>query len=172
MRKPVLKLFAIIFSCFFCFSVSGQNKFLAMERPGHIKRVKFPIGTTMKFKIKGDSFYSEQTIDDVYGSTVVLSGNYIALDEIVGIKYKSESVLLKNQAYKLPLAAIVLLGLSAINYNGDINDEDDAVITEGALIGASVLVGVGIVGNILLHKSYNFKGRNKLKIIDTRINVQ
>lgn len=151
-------------------NIYAQDKFLAIERPGHVKRIKFPIGTELNFKIRGDNFYSPQTIDDVYDSTLVLSGKFIHIDDVAGIKYKSESVLLENLAYKLPAFAIVLLAFSAINSTAAV-DDDKVVFTDFAIVGSAGLVAVGITAHIIRSKTHRFNGRKKLKIIDTRIEV-
>ena len=172
MYKLFLKSFLIISAFLFTLNCFGQDKFLAIERPGHIKRIKFSIGEEIRIRIKGDDFYTTQKIEELYDSTVVLNGKYIALGDIESFKYKSENILVRNLAKKFPVASVLLLGISALNSTSRIDDEDNAVITRGSWIAASSLMFVGLIGNVMMRKTIKIKRNKRLMIIDTRISVE
>ncbi|NNF02326.1 MAG: hypothetical protein HKN22_06550 [Bacteroidia bacterium] len=151
--------------------INAQDKFLALEIPGRVSRVKFPIGAEINVKIKGDNFFTRQMIEDLYDSTIVLSEKYISIADIAAIRYHSDNVLVRNLAYKFPVAAILILGLSAANYNADIDDRNKVLFTENSVIAASALMSVGIIGNIIMRKNVKIKGKTRLMILDTRITV-
>jgi hypothetical protein len=80
----------------------GGSRFLALEKRGAIKRVRFFVGEELEFKLKNDPFLYRPIIQSVRDSSLIINGVELAFKDISTVKvYKNKPFLrlLSNFAF-------------------------------------------------------------------------
>jgi hypothetical protein len=81
---------------------AGGSRFLALEKRGAIKRVRFYVGEEIEFKIKNDPFLYRPIIQSIRDSSLIINGVELAFKDINAVKvYKNKPFLrlLSNFAF-------------------------------------------------------------------------
>ncbi len=107
--------------------VSGfaQEKYLALDKPGRVKRIRFYAGDEIALKLKGDKRLHEEVIGDIGDSTITLLGTEIPLRDIRAIVIRHEGGLVQQAVRKLPIAGV--LYFLAATFNPLLQDQPLAV---------------------------------------------
>lgn len=92
-----------------------RNRFLALEKSGGKKRIRFYEGSEIVFKLKGDKAPYRATIERVKDSSLVILGTEIQLKDISAVVFYKNNGLLNSATQLLPVAGIGYFLMDMIN---------------------------------------------------------
>ena len=147
--------------------VSAQ-KFLALEKHGKIKRLRFHVNEKINVRLNGENFFRSGYIEEFTDTSFFLDGENIALSKINAVlirKNKSGYSLLRQLAFYLPAGGIFFLGVTAIN--SGINNSTPLVPENIYYLSGGMAVA-GLLLFPLTFRVYHTKN-HPLKIIDVSI---
>lgn len=150
----------------FCIAAEcvGQEKYLVLDKPGRIKRLRYYAGDEVIFKLKGDKTTYSTIIQSVGDSTIKVRDTDIPIKDIRAIIRHNENGFLYQAARILPKAGI--LYFLGDTFNPIFRGEKPNVSRSGVIIGSSLFIG----GNALrLFKKRTFRINNyrTLKVLQT-----
>jgi hypothetical protein len=142
----------------------SQEKYLVMDKPGHIKRIRYYTGDEIIFKLKGDKTTYSTIIQAVGDSTIRVRDTDIPVNNIRSIIRHTENGFLYQASRILPKAGI--LYFLADTFNPIFRGEKPHVSRSGVVVGSTLFLG----GNALkLFRKRTLKVNNyrTLKILQT-----
>lgn len=150
----------------FCnsFESVGQDKYLVLDKPGRIKRIRYYTGDEIIFKLKGDKTTYSTLIQAVADSSIRVRDTDISIKDIRAIIRHSENGFLYQASRILPKAGI--LYFLADTFNPIFRGEKPHVSRSGVVVGSTLFLG----GNALkLFRKRTLKVNNyrTLKILQT-----
>lgn len=146
-----------------CFS----QKILALDRSGHVKRVRFDVEDEVKLWLPDT--IAEGQIDYIGETSITVNGKEIHIADITAIKYAKNgfgAALLKQAMVKFPIAGGALLLFDVVN--GAV-DPKYSRFTPGIVITAGALILSGPIAYFLVYRKYKIGQRNQLKILDLEV---
>jgi hypothetical protein len=140
-----------------------QPRFLALEKSGYRKRLRFYIGDEFHFKLKGEKLIQKGTITDIQSKGIFINGLEVPLTEISAvILYKDSPFLAQARTY-LPLAGLGYFLLDAIN-PVIVGRESLKIRTGATLIGSGFTLS-GLLLHLLKKRTIKLNKRKYLKTI-------
>jgi len=164
-KKYFTALFIVSF--LICASASAQ-KFLAMDKSGKVKRLRFYVHDKINIRLKDETFFRKGNIDAIRDTSFIFDGSNIPLqrvDAILVYKNKGGHALLRQASIKLPFGAAFLLFITAAN--SLINSSYLLVPTRMYIITGGI-AATGLLLYPLTFRVYRTE-KHPLKIIDVTI---
>jgi hypothetical protein len=165
----VIKIIIVLLSSVFLFPEAVHSqKFLALEKHGRVKRLRFFVNDNISVRLNGEKFFRNGSIEEFTDSSFFLNGENILLKRINAVhvsKTKGGHALLRQLAFYLPAGGAFILGLAAAN--SAINNESP-LLPKNTLYTAGGMVVTGLLLYPLTFRVYR-TGRHPLKIIDVTI---
>jgi hypothetical protein len=140
-----------------------QPRFLALEKSGYRKRLRFYIGDEFHFKLKGERLIQRGTITDIQAQGIFINGLEVRLTEIVAVILHKDHPLLAQARTYLPLAGVGYFLLDAIN-PVIVGRESLKIRTGATLIGSGLTLG-GLLLHLLKKRTIKLNKRKYLKTI-------
>lgn len=162
--SAISTIYIVLF--FLCISAESfsQERYLVLDKPGRIKRIRYYTGDEIIFKLKGDKTTYNTIIQAVGDSTIKVRDTSIPIQGIHSITRHNENGFLYQAARILPKAGI--LYFLADTFNPVFRGEKPNVSRSGVIVGSTLFVG----GNALrLFKKRTFRINNyrTIKILQT-----
>lgn len=161
----ILRLFILfIFCCMSFQGISQGQRYLVLDKPGSVKRIRYYVGEELKFKLKDDKTVYTDVIEDVGDSSIKIRGTQIPLKDIrMVIRYK-EGGLLNQAIYILPRAGI--LYFLADTFNPVFRGGSVDVSRSGIIVGSSFVAG-GLFLKLFKKKKYRINNFRSLRTLET-----
>ena len=159
---PILIIVLLI-----CTSATAQ-KFLAIDKSGKIKRLRFYINDKINIRLDDENFFRSGYIDAIDDTSFIFEGKNIPLSRVNALlvyKNKGGHALLKELNGKLPAAGIFLLFLTGVN---SLVTKSYPVIPATIAIISGSMIAAGLLLRPLTFRVYHAK-KHPLKIIDVTI---
>ena len=159
---PLLTVFLLI-----AYSGTAQ-KFLAIDKSGKIKRLRFYINDKINIRLQDENFFRSGYIDAIEDTSFIFDGKNIPLsrvDAMLVYKNKGGHALIKEASGKLPVAGIFLLAVTAVN--SLINSSYPLIPVNMYLICGGMVV-TGFLLHPLTYRVYKAK-KHPLRIIDVTV---
>lgn len=165
MRALALRsLFLVSLGLLFYSELCAQ-KFIAIDKGGRNKRIRFYTGEYMSLKTKDGEFHKGNIIQ-IDSIDFVLGMEKIKLNEI-------EVVYKKTSRYGLSLLSNVTLiaglGFFAIDSGNRLINSENPIVRRETIKLSSGLLGVSVLSSLLTKKKYKIGERHPIKIIDLNI---
>lgn len=163
----MIRLVSILFllcAFFISFSSYGQ-KFLAIDKGGRVKRIKFFESDFIHLKTNSDSIVSGQ-ITRLKDTSFVVERTEVSLSSI---KYVSFSD--KNYGLKLisTLAFTAGIGYFTLDSGNRLINNDQPIVHNNAVKVGSIFMGVAFLSKVLSARKFRIGARHPIKIIDISI---
>jgi hypothetical protein len=141
-------------------------RFLALEKQGRIKRVRFYIGDEIHIKLKGDHTKYSPIITALGKDYVETFGTKIPLKEIQSITVFKDDWLVHQGSYFLPIAGAGYFVMDMVNplFSGNSNREAFS-IDRRTVITSSVLMLTGFALNLFKKRTFRLHERRYLKVM-------
>lgn len=156
-------------SLLFLFPISALcQKFLALEKHGRIKRLRFYENDKINIRLNEEKFFRSGYIDAFTDTSFFLDGENISLKKIDAVlirKTKGGHALLRQMVYFLPAGGVFILGLAAGN---SVINNDYPLIPKSTYYVAGGMALAGMLLCPLTFRVYKIKN-HPLKIIDVTI---
>jgi hypothetical protein len=141
------------------------GKYLVLDKPGKVKRVRYFVGSEITFRLKGDPVLYRDVIAAVDDSSFTIFGTQVLIKEVDRVILRSHSWFANQGSVLLPAAGVIYF--LADNLNPVIQGGEKLRISRGSVIVSAGLVGAGLVLR-LLHKKEHRIGKNKrLRVLET-----
>jgi hypothetical protein len=154
------------FLCFFGIAAEShcQEKYLVLDKPGRIKRIRYYVGDEINFKLKEDKTTYSTLLQAVGDSTIKVRDTDIAISDIRSIIRHSENGFLYQAARILPKAGI--LYFVADTFNPLLRGEKPSVSRSGIVVGSTLFAG-GQALKLFRKRTLRINNYRTLKILRT-----
>jgi hypothetical protein len=157
--------FCIIISFLSLYSESfSQEKYLVLDKPGRIKRIRYYSGDEIIFKLKGDITTYSTMIQAIGDSTILVRDTPIPIRNIHSITKHSENGFLYQAARILPKAG--MLYFLADTFNPVFRGEKPDISRSGVVVGGTLIAG-GYALKLFRKRTYRINNYRTLKILQT-----
>ncbi|HLG34945.1 MAG TPA: hypothetical protein VI757_08710 [Bacteroidia bacterium] len=170
-KKYFLKYALSALTFFFILNDVCAQKFLALEKHGRIKRLRFFEGDKINIRLQDENFFRSGYIDAFTDTSFFLDGENIPVSKVNALLvYKSKGLhpLLRELTVKLPFGGIFVMSLASIN---SVINNDYPLIPKNIYYVAGGMAVAGLLLYPLTFRVYKVK-RHPLKIIDVTISPQ
>ncbi|TFV97568.1 hypothetical protein E4S40_02650 [Algoriphagus kandeliae] len=167
-----MKKFLLIFLCFFALSsgFAQSSDFLLLKSGTNTKsQIRFYPGEQITYKSAKLGYYVTDVIKEFSSEYIYLSENIISPNDILEIDIQNKdrrNGSLKALNFLILGSGIMLLSVDAIN---SIYQQGELTIDREVGIIGGILVGTGIALLPVRYKTFKNQGRNKLQIIQMRM---
>lgn len=161
LEKQITFLLLLLFSL----NSYGQ-KFLALDKRGKVKRIRFYKGDSITLKTKSDSLISGiiQLFED---SSFWVSGQPVVLSDIKSIQSPKN-----NSGLKLisNLSFLAGSGYFILDSGNRLLNNEKPFVEKSTVKTSAIFIGIAIFSFSVSKRSYQINNRHPLKIIDISIN--
>lgn len=144
-------------------ALEKEKFFLALDKPGVVKRVRYYVGDEIIFYMGGDR-WQEEIVGIKKDTIVVTQAGKVAIKNIEAVVVPSRSWFLNQGAFVFPVAGVGYFLMDTLNPRNYENG-NDRITPENVTISSS-LVGAGILCRIFRKKKYKINQRHLLKTIE------
>jgi hypothetical protein len=141
------------------------QKYLVLDKPGSIKRIRFFVGNEITFRLKGDNMVYHEVISAVDDSSFTIYGTKVLVREVDRIILRKEGWFLNQGSVLLPAAG--LLYFLADNVNPAIRGGEHFGISRGSVIVGASLISAGIVLRIFQKRQHKIGKNKRLRVLET-----
>lgn len=145
-------------------SFCQHQKYLVLDKPGRVKRIRFYVGDEINFKLKGENIKYKDIITAITDSTIYIRGTHIKLSEIKSIIITSENGLLNSAIYTLPRAGAVYFIADTFN---SWFSRDQIEISKSAIVVGSALIGSSLILRTFRKRTYRINNFRSLRVLET-----
>lgn len=150
-------------------SSSGfAQKFLAIDKSGKIKRLRFYVNDKINIRLNDESFFRGGNIDAIEDTSFIFDGKNIPLsrvDAILVYKNKGGHALLRGASGTFPAAGVFLLFIATVN---SLVNHTYPIIPGNVVLISGGLIATGLLLHPLTFRIYQAK-KHPLKIIDVTV---
>lgn len=140
------------------------GKYLVLDKPGKVKRIRYFVGNEITFRLKGDPVLYRDVIAAVDDSSFTIFGTKVLIRDVDRVILRSHSWLVNQGSVLLPAAGIIYF--LADNLNPVIQGGEKLTVSRGSVIVSAGLIGAGLALR-LLHKKVHRIGKNKrLRVLE------
>ncbi len=139
------------------FPDTSTGRYLVLDKPGFVKRIRFYPGTRIKFKLKGESTKYEAVLQAVGEKSIIVFDTPIFLDEISKIYYTKPGSFLPLASGSLTSGGFLFALLGSLN---GLTRNNFDLIVPGVLF-----VALGQAVKPFYQKSYRIKGNRRLRTL-------
>ena len=162
-----------IFLCllFFLPASTFSQKFLALEKHGRVKRLRFFVNDKISIRVSEETFFRSGYIDSFTDTSFFLDGENIPLAKIEAVlvnKSKGGHALLRQLVFYLRAGGIFFVGITAAN---SLINDSNPLVPKNMFYAAGGMAVAGLLIYPLTLRVYRTK-RHPLKIIDVTITPQ
>lgn len=145
-------------------SLSQDQRYLVLDKPGHIKRLRYYAGDDLIFKLKGDKMKYKDIIEAIGDSSIRIKGTDIPIKDIRAVIRYKEGGMLDQAIYILPRAGIVYF--LADTFNPVFLGGDPGISRSGIVIGSS-FVATGLLLKLAKKRTYRINNFRTLRTLRT-----
>ncbi len=157
-------IFLVLFCCISITSFGQGEKYLVLDKPGRIKRMRFYVGDELKFKLAGERHLYKDVIEAISDTNITIRGTWIPIREIAAVVQYKEGNLLKQAIYVLPRAGI--LYFLADTFNPIFTGGEVSVSRSGVILSSSLIAG-SLVLRLFTKRTYRINNYRTLKVLET-----
>lgn len=150
--------------CSYFAAMSQGEKYLVLDKPGHIKRFRYYVGDEIIFKLNGDKMTYKDVIQAVTDSTIKVRDTEIPIKEIASVIRYKQGGMLKQAIFILPRAGI--LYFLADTFNPVFKGYSPNVSRSGVIVGSS-FVASSFLLRTLKKKKYHINNFRRLRTLET-----
>lgn len=133
------------------------GRYLVLDKPGFVKRIRFYPGTRIKFKLKGESTKYEAVLQGVGENSIIVFDTPIPLDEISKIYYTKPNSFFPLASGSLTSGGLLFILMGSIN---GLSRNNFDLIVPGVLF-----VALGQAVKPFYQRGYRINGKRRLRIL-------
>ena len=145
-----------------------SRKFLALEKHGRIKRLRFFENDKINIRLQDENFFRSGYINEFTDTSFFLDGENISIKKIDAVrihKTKGGHVLLRQMVFYLPAGGVFFFGITATN---SLINDSEPLVPKNMYYSSAGMAAAGLLLYPLTFRVYRTK-RHPLKIIDVSI---
>lgn len=143
-------------------TLCAQGRYLALDKPGKVKRLRFRVGDEVSIKLKDDRREYRDVITHVTDTSIVLMGTDVPLSGIRAVVVRREAAMARAAVKILPRAGLLYILAATYNpiFRGESPDYHWSNVKVGAIVGGSGLLLVP-----LLRRTYRLNDFRRLRVL-------
>jgi len=143
-------------------ALRAQGRYLVLDKPGKVKRLRFRPGDEISIKLKDDRREYQDVITHVTDTSIMIMSTDVPLRNIRAIVVRREAGLARAAAYLLPRAGLLYILAATFNpvFRRESPDYDWSHVKVGAVIGGSALLLIP-----LLKRTYRTNSFRTLRVL-------
>jgi hypothetical protein len=161
-RSFLLLVFLLLLPFLPDFAAKAQGRYLALDKPGSVKRLRFRSGDEIAIKLKGDQRVYRDVIMNMNDTALIIMQTAVPIRDIRAIVVYRDGGLARAALTKLPIAGI--LYFLAATYNPVFRNEPPDYHWSNAKVGG-IIAGSGLLMIPLLKKTYRINNFRTLKVL-------
>jgi hypothetical protein len=142
-----------------------SQKYLVLDKPGKVKRIRFFVGNEITFRLKGDPVLYRDVITAVDDSSFTIFGTKVLIKDVDRIILRSQSWFVNQGSFLLPAAGVIYF--LADNLNPVIQGGEKLAISRGSVIVSASLIGAGLVLRLFQKKEHRIRKSKRLRVLET-----
>lgn len=158
-------LLSIVFLFLLTMPAFGQGqRFLALDKPGKVKRLRYYVGDEIKIKLKGDKLVYTDQIEEITDTSLVIRKTHIPIRNIRAVVRFKQGGLLNQAISKLPIAGAFYFLADTFNpvfYGGEVEVSRSGIIVGSSLIASSFAL------RLVRKRTYRINQYRTLKVLQT-----
>jgi hypothetical protein len=164
--------FALGLFLFIAFNSSAQSSdFLLLKRGNNTKsQIKYHVGEQITYKSAKLGYYVTDVIKEFTADYIYLSENIISPEDILEVDIRNKdrrNKTLGGLNYLLLGSGVLLFTVDGVN---SLYQQGELTIDRNVSIISGILVGTGLALLPVRYKTFRHKGRNRIQIIQMRMN--
>lgn len=165
----LFRKFTLLFIAAFLVSKpASAQKFLAIDKEGKIKRLRFYVHDKINIRLNDEAFFRSGQIDSIADTSFIFSGKNIPVKNVNAVlvyKNKGGHAFLKEASGKLPIGGAFLLSVTAVN---SLINHSYPLVPARMYIICGGIAATGFALHPLTFRIYH-AAKHPLKIIDVTI---
>jgi hypothetical protein len=154
----------LLFFLFASWNSFCQEKYLVLDKPGRIKRIRYYTGDEIMFRLRGDKTTYSNIIQAIGDSTIKVRDTDVSIREIHSIIRYSDNGFLYQIARILPKAG--MLYFLADTFNPIFRGEKPDISRSGVVVG-STLIATGYTIRLFRKRTLKINNYRTIKILQT-----
>jgi len=142
-----------------------QQKYLVLDKPGKVKRIRFFPGSEITFRLKNDPVVYHDYITAVDDSSFTIFGTKVLIKEVDRIILRNHSWFVNQGSVLLPAAGLIYF--LADNVNPLLRGQEGVSVSKGSMIVAGSLIGTGLVLRTFRKKQHRIGNNKRLRVLET-----
>jgi hypothetical protein len=140
----------------------AQGRYLVLDKPGKVKRLRFRVGDEVAIKLKDDRREYRDVITNVTDTSIIIMNTDVPLRAIRAMVVRRDAGLARAAVKILPRAGLLYILAATFNpvFRNDSPDYDWSNIKVGAIVGGSALLLVP-----LLKRTYRITAFRRLRVL-------
>lgn len=167
--KSFLAFVVFVLSC--TFSYGQSSDFLLLKRGTNSKsQIRFHVGEQITYKSSKLGYYVTDVIKEFNFGFIYLSENIISPDDILEIDIRDKdrrNSTLQGLNYLILGSGLLLFTVDGVN---SLYQQGELTIDREVSIISGILIGAGVALLPLRYKTFRNTGRNRIQIIQMRMN--
>jgi hypothetical protein len=147
-----------------CVNSFAQNKYLVLDKPGTVKRIRYRVGDEIAIKLKGENHTYRDIITAVGDSELVLMDTKVPVREVRAIVVENRNGLVYSASRMLPLAGLIYF--LAATLNPVLQGQDLELNRSGVIVGSAFIVS-SIPFRLLRKRTYHINESHRLRVLDS-----
>jgi hypothetical protein len=140
------------------------QKYLVLDKPGRVKRLRFPVGSQLTFQIKEDRTIYTDEITAVDDSSFTISDIRVRIGDVDRIIVRRKNGFVGQVSKKLIQAGVLYFLLD--NFNPIFLGRRELSVSQGSLIVGAAFVGPGLLLKLFQRKTYRIGERRRLHVLE------
>lgn len=141
-----------------------SQKYLVLDKPGKVKRLRFPVGSQLTFQIKEDRTVYTDEITAVDDSSFTISGIRVRIGDVDRIIVRRKNGFVGQVSKKLIQAGVLYFLLD--NLNPIFLGRRELSVSQGSWIVGAAFVGPGLLLKLFQRKIYRIGKRRCLRVLE------
>ena len=141
------------------------QKYLALDKPGRIKRIRYFIGDEIVFRLQGDRLVYRDIIAAIDDSSFTIFGTKVLVREVDEVILRRQSNFATQASVLLPLAGIIYF--LADNLNPVISGREKFSVSRGSVVVGASLIGAGVLLRLTQKKRHHLGKNKRLRVLET-----
>jgi len=140
----------------------AQGRYMVLDKPGKVKRLRFRMGDEVAIKLKDDRREYRDVITHVTDTSIVLMGTDVPLSGIRAVVVRRDAPFARAAVKILPRAGLLYILAATFNpvFRGESPDYHWSNVRVGAIVGGSALLLVP-----LLKRTYHINAFRRLRVL-------
>lgn len=149
------------------FHLGYSQKFLVLEKMGTRKRLEYHLQQSITYRLKGESFFRTDVIEDLVDDVIVFRFGFFRLKDIYAVDIRTKPI--GKVDFSRHWLSFIVGGVGYFivdQFNNAVINGNRARIDEKVLRTSAIITGAGVMMKVLKKKKVKLKRNWRLRIVE------
>ena len=149
------------------FHLGYSQKFLVLEKMGTRKRLEYHLQQSITYRLKGESFFRTDVIEDLVDDVIVFRFGFFRLKDIYAVDIRAKPT--GKVDFSRHWLSFIVGGVGYFivdQFNNAVINGNRARIDEKVLRTSAIITGAGVMMKVLKKKKVKLKRNWRLRIVE------